>query len=76
MTKNESNTDRIIRVVAAVLTLVAAFVVGVGSLGGLILLAATAILLLTAAVGFCPLYRVLGINTCTLTTTSVGAGRR
>ncbi|MEZ5184421.1 MAG: DUF2892 domain-containing protein [Candidatus Nanopelagicales bacterium] len=63
MTTNESSVDRIIRLVAGVVALIAAFAVGLGSLGGIVLAVIGVVLLVTAAVGFCPLYRVLGIST-------------
>jgi hypothetical protein len=64
MTTNESSIDRIIRLVIGVAALVGAFAVGVGSVGGIILAVVGAVMLVTAAVGFCPLYRVFGISTC------------
>ena len=64
MTTNESSTDRIIRVVIAVVAFVAAFAVRIGSVGGIILAVVGAVMLVTAAVGFCPLYRVFGMSTC------------
>jgi hypothetical protein len=64
MTTNESSVDRIIRVVIAVAAFVAAFAVGIGSVGGIILAVVGVVMLVTAAVGFCPLYRVFGISTC------------
>ena len=64
MSKNEGNLDRIARVVIAVVAVVVAIAVGIGSVGGIVLLVVAAVMLGTAAVGFCPLYRVLGINTC------------
>jgi len=70
MTKNESSMDRIVRLVVGVVAVVLAFMVGAGSVGGVILLVVAAIMLVTAAVGFCPLYRVFGISTCR---TSAGA---
>jgi hypothetical protein len=63
MTSNESLVDRVIRVVVAVVALVAAFTVGIGSPLGIVLLVVAAIMLVTAAVGFCPLYRMFGLNT-------------
>ncbi len=63
MTANVGNTDRIIRIVLGVLAAVIAFVVGPTSVGGIVLLVVAAILILTAFVSFCPLYRVLGITT-------------
>jgi hypothetical protein len=56
---NEGNLDRGIRVVAG-LILLSLTVVGPKSMLGLIGL----LPLLTGIVGFCPLYRLLGISTC------------
>jgi hypothetical protein len=64
MTKNEGTVDRIIRAVVGIAALLGAVAIGVGSVGGVLLLVVGAILVVTAAVGFCPLYRVLGLNTC------------
>lgn len=63
MKTNESSTDRIIRAIVGVAALVGALVVGIGSIGGIVLLVLGAVLVVTAAVGFCPLYRVLGLST-------------
>ena len=68
MKKNEGNIDRIVRVVVAVAALVGAAAVGLGTVGGIVLLAAAAIMAVTAAVGFCPIYRVIGVSTCPLDT--------
>lgn len=59
--RNESNLDRTLRVIVglAVLSLV---VVGPKTLWGLLGL----IPLLTGLLGSCPLYTLLGINTCSL----------
>lgn len=59
MTHNESSIDRIIRLVIGVALLSLVFV-GPKTLWGLIGL----IPLATAAIGFCPLYSILGINSC------------
>jgi hypothetical protein len=62
---NVGRTDRIIRAgLLAPLAIALAFVAGIGSVGGIVALVVAAVMLGTAAVGFCPLYRVLGINTC------------
>ncbi len=61
--KNESTLDRWLRAVAAILAGVVALAVGSSSVGGVILWIVAAILALTAATGFCPLYRVLGVST-------------
>lgn len=64
MSKNESGIDRVIRVIIAIAAVVVAAIVGFGSVLSWVLLAVAAIMLITAAVGFCPLYRVFGISTC------------
>lgn len=64
MTRNVSGLDRIIRVVIAIAAVIGAAAVGFGSVGAWILLAVGAIMLVTAVVGFCPLYRVFGVSTC------------
>lgn len=58
-TLNESNTDRIVRVLAG-LVLLSMIFVGPKSLWGLVGL----VPLLTGLAGFCPLYRLVGVNTC------------
>lgn len=63
MKANESTVDRIIRAVVGVAALLGAFAIGSG-VAFVALLVVGAILLVTAAVGFCPLYRVFGISTC------------
>jgi hypothetical protein len=63
--QNVGRTDRIIRAgFIAPLAIAVAFVVGIGSAGSIVALAAAAVMLGTAAVGSCPLYKVLGINSC------------
>tara|TARA_B110001454_G_C12723340_1_gene436816 strand:+ start:28928 stop:29122 length:195 start_codon:yes stop_codon:yes gene_type:complete len=59
MKKNEGNVDRILRVVvgAGLLSLV---FVGPQTMWGLV----GAVPLLTGLVGFCPLYKVFGFDTC------------
>ena len=64
MKRNEGTIDRVIRTVLAVVAAIAAVAIGSGSLWGVLLLAVAAILLVTAAVSFCPLYAILGIGTC------------
>jgi len=56
---NEGNIDRGIRVIAGLVILSLAFVGPQTPWGYLGLVP-----LLTGLVGFCPLYKVLGINTC------------
>lgn len=64
MVRNEGTVDRIVRVVVGVV-LVAAWAFGwlTGTLA--VVLGVVGIVLIgTGAVGFCPLYRMLGMSTC------------
>ncbi len=61
MNTNVGSIDRVVRVVLG-LALLSAFFLLAGPLRWLAL--AGLVLLLTAAFGLCPLYSVLGINTC------------
>ena len=63
MNSNVSGVDRIIRVVIAIAAVVGAFAVGASTVLGIILFLVAAIMLVTAAVGFCPLYRLFGLST-------------
>jgi len=64
MKKNMGNTDRIIRIVAAI-------VVGILSYTGIlqgtlayVLWGLSGIFVLTSFISFCPLYALVGLNTC------------
>ena len=59
MTPNMSSLDRGIRAVIAIAAIGAAVALGAGSVAGIVLLGAAAVLLATSAIGFCPLYRLL-----------------
>jgi hypothetical protein len=64
MVRNESNVDRIVRALVGAVLLIA-WVAGwwTGALA-VVSGAVGIVLLATAAIGFCPLYRVFGISTC------------
>ncbi len=66
MTTNMGTIDRILRLVAAAILLYAAFATSLLGSGALFALALgiAAIFGITAVVGMCPLYRLVGINTC------------
>jgi hypothetical protein len=64
MIRNMNNLDRGLRAfVVAPAAVIAAVLVGAGSVGGVVLFALAAVMLATSAVGFCPLYALLHINT-------------
>lgn len=63
MTSNMANADRVIRVFLGIAAAIAAYLLGPLTLAGAIVTAVAVILLATAAVGFCPLYAVIGVRT-------------
>ena len=65
MKVNMGNADRAVRalLVAPVLIVLAFAVFGAGSVPGVIALILAAVMLLTSAVGSCPLYSAIGIST-------------
>jgi hypothetical protein len=64
MTPNMGTFDRGLRAfVVAPVAIVGAVIVGVGTLGGVILFVVAGIMLVTALTGFCPTYTVIGIST-------------
>lgn len=64
MTINMGSADRIIRPLLAVVFVVLYFTGIVTGTLGIILLVLAAVFLLTSIVGICPLYSLLGVNTC------------
>jgi hypothetical protein len=57
------NLDRGLRAfVVAPAAVIAAVLVGAGTVGGILLFALAGVMLATSAVGFCPLYALLRIN--------------
>ena len=63
MTRNKGNIDRLARGVVAIITLILEFAVGIGSVVGVVLVLVGVVMAITAAVGFCPLYRLIGLST-------------
>lgn len=62
--KNIGSRDRILRIAVAIALVILA---ATGAIGGGFAIAAWAVagvLLATSLVGFCPAYRLLGLNTC------------
>jgi hypothetical protein len=62
MKPNEGKTDRIIRVILAIIIAISSFYLTgiIQSVGFIIAIA----LLITGVIGYCGLYTILGINTC------------
>ena len=57
-------TDKFIRILIAVVIAVLYFMGYISGTLAIILMAVAIIFLLTSLISFCPLYSVLGINTC------------
>lgn len=64
MKKNAGNADRIIRVLLAAIFAYLYFGGIVTGTLGIVLVVLGGVFLLTALVGFCPLYSIVGVNTC------------
>ena len=58
------NADRIFRFLIAALVAVLYFTNTITGTLGIVLLVVAAVFVLTSLVSFCPLYTLLGINTC------------
>ncbi|CAB4710756.1 MAG: DUF2892 domain-containing protein [Actinobacteria bacterium] len=63
--KNMAGFDRLLRTfLVAPILIVLAFVVGAGSVLGIIFFVLAAVMVATSLVSFCPLYRLIGVSTC------------
>lgn len=64
MTKNMGSADRIVRPLLAAAFIALYFTGTVTGTVGIILLVLSGVFLLTSVVGTCPLYSLVGINSC------------
>jgi uncharacterized membrane protein len=64
MKKNMGNIDKAIRLILAIVFVILYFTHMVSGTIGIFLLVFAAVFALTSLIGFCPLYPLLGINTC------------
>ncbi|MBL0182155.1 MAG: DUF2892 domain-containing protein [Chitinophagaceae bacterium] len=64
MKKNMGNADRMIRILLAVVMAVLYFTNTVTGTFGIVLLVLAGVFVLTSLVSFCPLYTLIGLNTC------------
>ena len=62
-----SGADRIIRIIVAIILGVLYFTHTVTGTLGIVLLVVGIVFLLTSFVGFCPIYRIIGVSTCKTT---------
>ncbi len=75
MKKNMGTLDRALRVLVAAGAVSASGAIGFSTAGGIVLLAVAAIMVVTAASGYCPLYGLFGVKTTGAGGTEA-AGRR
>jgi hypothetical protein len=64
MKKNMGNTDKILRIIVAAIFAALYFTGTVEGTVGIILLVLGGVFLATSAISFCPLYTIVGLNTC------------
>ncbi len=64
MNKNMGTADKLIRVIAAIVFAALFFTGTVTGTIGIVLLVLGGVFMATSLVSFCPLYTLIGINTC------------
>jgi hypothetical protein len=64
MKKNMGNIDKIIRILVAIIIAVLFFTKVITGTLGIVLLVLAGVFVLTSLISFCPLYTLVGINTC------------
>lgn len=71
MVKNIGSADKMIRLIIAAIVIALYFTGTVTGTLGIVLLVVAGVLVLTSFVSFCPLYAMLGINSCPMKNDSV-----
>lgn len=64
MKKNMGNTDRIVRVIIAIIIAALYFTGTLTGTLGTVLLVLAGVFVATSVLSFCPLYTIFGLNTC------------
>lgn len=64
MKKNMGSADRIIRFIIAAVVAVLYFTNTITGTFGIVLLVLAGVFVLTSLISFCPLYSLVGLNTC------------
>lgn len=64
MKKNMGGTDRIIRIIVAIIAVALFYTNVVSGTLGIVVLVLAGVFLLTSIISFCPLYTLFGVNTC------------
>lgn len=66
MTANVGKIDRTFRLILGIILLVLPFISGMGTTATVISVIVGIVMVATSSMKFCPLYRILGVNTCSL----------
>lgn len=66
MKKNMGNSDKLVRLLIAVVIAILYYTKVIDGTVAIVLMAVGIILLLTSLLNFCPLYKIFGLNTCKL----------
>ncbi|MDX8395713.1 MAG: DUF2892 domain-containing protein [Mariprofundaceae bacterium] len=64
MNANVGNIDRVLRLVAGAAVIALGYMGGLESPWNIVAIGAGSVFVLTAIIKFCPLYTLLGLNTC------------
>lgn len=64
MKRNMGSADRIIRITLAIVVAIFYYNKIITGTSGIVLLVLAGVFVLTSFVGFCPLYKLMGLNTC------------
>lgn len=64
MKKNMGNMDRMLRIIVAIVISVLYFTNVITGTLGIVLLVLAGVFVLTSLISFCPLYTLVGMNTC------------
>lgn len=64
MKKNMGSTDKIIRIIIAIIIAVLYFTHVISGTWAIALLILAAVFILTSVIGYCPLYSIFGLKTC------------
>lgn len=64
MKKNMGGADKVIRLVVALIIVIAFFQGVISGTLGYVLLVVASIFTVTSLISFCPLYTIFGLNTC------------
>jgi hypothetical protein len=66
MKKNMGNVDKIVRLAIAALVIILFSTNVLSGTIGIVLVALSAVFVMTSLIGFCPLYKIVGLSTCSV----------